>query len=988
VAGPSGWIRRIPVTSGLILLYLLVGAAAVVAVRWLRRPVPLGYPVVFWLLPIVFAYPGFFADRTILPVDHAMLLAPWSTQASVERHNANLNDIATHLAPWAKAVRMAWKEGSVPWRQRWNGCGMALAANGQSAAFSPLTFLMFALSLANAFTLAAAVKLYLALFGTWMWLLELGVSRAGALFGAVCFGLSCVMTPWILFPHTSVVCLWPWALFAIELMREGRAFGRGFWALTAIFFGWAVGGHPESAVLGGVFTIVWLLARAFWRDLPRQGRILGRVALAAALAVGLSAFLLVPQALAIARSSRVPVAEEFARNLPARAAPHGPLWRNGLVTAVYPRALGDAVDSPMIAGGAGSFPEMALGYFGIVGWAVALGMLRPGSRRKRAALALLVPFLAGLAAAVALWPFFEIAVRAPVLKMMFVLRYFSWVSLAGAAIASFELDRLCADSLARRKSSFAILAVLAGLASFGIAAYIRFRPLHVAAGGLASQRRAFAVAWICLGAAAAIFLVFRSRPSPRGLTAFSLCLSAIAAAELLYQGMRLYEFGSPRDLYPDTPMLAFLRSRPGPFRVVGEETVLFPNSNIFAGLEDVRTKDPVERLDYVEFLNATCGYPPAEEFKQIRDVNATALDFLNVRYLLSTAGRAPPAEKWRLVYSGGDGTVFENRDVLPRVFAPDKITLVAGVEKRLEWNRNAFAGFGVPASAIAGKKDWREHAFVLGREAKVIVNGQARITEYRETTNEASFRARVSGETDGAFLVASLTQDGGWSARDESGRRIDEALANGPFLALRVPSGDHLVFLRYSPPGFRTGAGVTAACLLVLAAGSSRKAASRIITRFSSWLLAREEGSRRALRNPWIWLGGATAVLIAGLSTSRIPSSRSLLNIPATPLDFTNAKLARLWTFLAEVRDKVPEGASFTLLASDPDDEMALYMFSLGLLDKRVALPSSYFGVATPQGGEARYVLSYGGALPGTDGALLVFRARDGAVYARPARHR
>ncbi len=975
-------------TPVLFLLYLLVGAAAVVAVRWLRRPVPPGYPLAFWLLPIVFASPGFFANRTILPVDHAMLIAPWNTLKPVERHNENLNDIATHLAPWTKAVRMAWKEGSLPWRQRWNGCGMALAANGQSAAFSPLTFLMFALPLANAFTLAAAVKLFLALFGMWMWLSELGVSRTGALFGAVCFGLSCTMTPWLLFPHTSVICLWPWALFAIELLREECAFGRAFWALTAILFCWAVGGHPESAVLGGIFTTLWLLARACWRDLPRPGRILGRVALAAALAVGLSAFLLVPQALAIAQSSRIPVAREFARHLPARVAPHGPFWRNGLITSVYPRALGDAVGSPMIPGRAGSFPEMALGYFGIVGWAVALGILRPGSRRKRPELALLVPLLSGLGAAVGLWPFFEIAVRAPVLKMMFVLRYFSWVALAGAAIAGFELDRLREDSLTRRKVSFGFLAILAGLASFGIAAYVRFRPLHDASGGLASQRKAFAVAWTCLGAAAALFLTFRSRPRPSGITALTFCLSALAAAELLYQGKRLYQAGSPGDLYPDTPMLAFLRSRPPPFRVIGEGTVLFPNSNIFAGLEDIRTKDPVERLDYVEFLNATCGYPPAEEFKQIRDINASVLDFLNVRYLLSTPGRPSPTEKWRLVYSGGDGTVFENRDVLPRVFAPKEITLVAGDEDRSGWSRNAFVRFRAPASAIAGKKDWREHAFVLARQTKQVANGQAQITDYRESTNEVSFRASVSGEAAGAFLVASLAQDGGWSARDESGHRIDTTLANGPFLALRVPSGDHLVFLRYSPPGFRTGAGVTAACLLSLVVGFSRKAAARINARLSSSRLVRSGALHRAVRNHWVWLGGATAVLVAGLSTSRIPWSRSLLDIPATPLDLTNVRLARLWGFLAEVRDKVPEGASYTVLAPDRDDEMALYMFALGVLYKQVALPSSYFGDARPEGRQARYVLSYGGAPPETDGALLVFRARDGAVYIRPAPHR
>lgn len=161
----------------LLTLYLLVGVAALAAAVWLRRSISLGYALALWTLPIVFAFPAFFTDRTILPVDHGMLILPWSTIHPAERHNPNLNDVATHMAPWAKAVRMAWKEGSLPWRQRWNGSGMALAANGQSAAFSPLTLLMFALPLARAFTLAAAVKLFLALLGTWLWLSELRVSR-------------------------------------------------------------------------------------------------------------------------------------------------------------------------------------------------------------------------------------------------------------------------------------------------------------------------------------------------------------------------------------------------------------------------------------------------------------------------------------------------------------------------------------------------------------------------------------------------------------------------------------------------------------------------------------------------------------------------------------------------------------------------------------------------------------------------------------------
>ncbi len=99
----------------------------------------------------------------------------------------------------------------------------------------------------------------------------------------------------------------------------------------------------------------------------------------------------------------------------------------------------------MIAGGAGSFPEMALGAFGLVGWVVALSIFRPGSRRDRAQWALLVPMTIGLGAAIGLWPFAEISGAIPLLRLMFPLRFFSLLSIGGAALAAFEADRLARD---------------------------------------------------------------------------------------------------------------------------------------------------------------------------------------------------------------------------------------------------------------------------------------------------------------------------------------------------------------------------------------------------------------------------------------------------------------------------------------------------------------------------------------------------------------
>jgi Bacterial membrane protein YfhO len=743
-------------TSLLLFLLYGLGVAAVAGVAtWVRRPIPRVPLLVCSLLPVLFLLPGFTGDTTPIPVDHVRTLAPWRAPGPVTVRNPNLIDVALQIAPWQAAVREAWSAGEWPHRNRWNACGGPLAANGQSGAYSPLTLLSLALPLGRAFTLQGALKLLLALSGTWLWLSELRVSRGAALFGAIAFAFSLSITPWLFFPIASVVCLWPWALFACERIPSGSERDlRAFALLTGVFVLWALGGHVESAVSGAALLLVGLLVR------PDARRRIGRVLAAGLLAVGISAFALLPHALAILASERFALA--------AQTGGRG-FWPAGLVTIFFPRVFGDLVDSPMIPGRAGPFPEMAVGYFGIVAWACVLLVLRPGSSRRREELALAIPAAIGLAVAIGLWPFGAIARHVPLLRLMSPLRFLSWLAICGSALAAFELDRLREDLGRLRSARLWPALTAAALAAVALAVDRIFRDRHAAAGGLASQRDAL---FLVLAALAAFALAGALRPGTSG-RALVAAVAAVAAVELFVQGERLARFGRPAELAPDTPLLRFLRDQPRPFRVVGEGTALFPGSNVFARLEDVRTHDPAERRDYVEFLDRTAGYRPTDYFKKVVDLNAPSLDFLNVKYLIAAPGRASPGPKWRPAYSGSDGTLFENASVMPRVVGP------------------------------------------------------ARISEYAETADTVSFRASVQAGAP-APVIASLADDGGWTARDEAGRRIPTRRANGAFLGLLLPPGDHHVHLRYVAPGFRVGAllsGATLVSAAVLLAISRRKTA-------------------------------------------------------------------------------------------------------------------------------------------------------------------
>ncbi len=759
-------------SPALVLLFALALIAVLFLARFAGRPIPALPALIFALLALAFVSPGLFSRRTILPVDHAMSLPPWSYAPTVTRHNDNLSDVATQIVPWAQAVRLAWREGSIPWRNRWNGCGMALAANGQSAPFSPFTLLLLPLPLWAGFNLLATIKLLLAASGTYLWLSELSVSRGAALFGAVSFSLSFAITPWLLFPISSVLCLFPWALFAIERLLSAPTPARAFLLLTGVLFAMALSGHPESIVMGGLFAASWLAGRAaFTPGGLSGGRVLVlRILLAGAAAAGLAAFLLVPEALAIAGSNRLRYVEAARAHLPPLLAAHGFRFPSVLWTTLFPRTFGDAVDAPMVAGAAGAFPEIGLGFFGVVGAAAAALFLRPGPR-PAAEKALVPPILVGLAIASGLWPFFDAAYRVPGLRLTAPFRYLILMALGGPALAAFEIDRLLADARRRPRLALWLAAAALALGALGLAAGRLTLGLHAASGGLASERRGLLLALAALGAVALAGLAASIRP--RLLAAVPLVLAIFAAADLAIEGTRLYRFGRPEELFPETPVVRFLRSRPGVFRVVGEGPALFPGSNVFAGVEDIRVHDPVERADYVDFVDHEAGYEPAEYFKRLRNLDAAALDLLNVRFLVAAPGRAVPGARWERVYEGGDASVFKNRSVLPRVF---------GARRAAPAEREAADGFV--------------------------------LTDYRERANRLDFRVDVPPGPP-VSLVASVTDDGGWSAF-EDGRTIPVRRTEGVLLGWDLPPGRHDVRLTYRPPGLAAGGAISAGSAVLL----------------------------------------------------------------------------------------------------------------------------------------------------------------------------
>jgi len=140
---------------------------------------------------------------------------------------------------------------------------------------------------------------------------------------------------------------------------------------------------------------------------------------------------------------------------------------------------------------------------------------------------------------------------------------------------------------------------------------------------------------------------------------------------------------------------------------------------------------------------------------------------------------------------------------------------------------DAARAFGPAFDELTAASDWSDTAWVLDGGGGEIPNPSVEVSEYAEMTNAASFSTRVSGSGP-AYVVLSLVQDGGWSARDGSGRRLPTFLANGPFLAVRLDAGTRRVLLTYRPPGLGVGIFVSAATLLAVVASSFLRRRPRV----------------------------------------------------------------------------------------------------------------------------------------------------------------
>ncbi len=774
----------------LIAVYAGTCGLALWLVRRTLRPISLRASAALVLLPLVLAAPALFTGGFWGGLNLAYTTAPLHARAgelplaAAQYENGILLDHICEVVPWRKAVREAVRTGHPPLWNRFSGSGDILLGAAQPAPFHPRVWIGFLLPLATAFTYGCCLTLFLAALFGFLYLAELGLEEAAALFGAAVWMLSGFVTFWSAWPLASVFVALPLVLLGARRLARGRP--GGFAAQTA---GWTlalVAGHPESLLhLAGAVGLIFLWELRHSPDASRRLRAIGGAVGAGLLAAALAAPALLPFLEAL------PQTHDFALRRAGSAAhqnslPLGEAAASAL-GALYPHAFGQHW-SPRGEDLPARFDDASGVFAGGLALALALfACCSPRARPERWPFAALGLFsfavsigLPGIAGGVGRLPLFDMALNG---------------RLAGVAAFCLAVLAALGFEAALQTSGARVSLAIAGTGLALLVGGVLWRTA-MARHGLDSAAHDRGLLWLVLPvllAALAGYLLRRNR------RALALSWVALLLVGHTLELPRLYHAFPAQLFYPPVEELRTLPAAGEPYRVTGLGFAMVPAQSALYELEDVRAPQPMSHRRWAATQPLWC-IAQGIWFCRVDDLGAPFLSASNVRFAIAEPD-APQPTGWRLVVRGANAAIFENPGALPRAFAPRQVVRVSSSEP-----------WATTRESMARASDFSEIAWIEADDGPfgVVENGRARVSARADGPD---LWLDVDAE-EPAWIVVSETYWQGWRAIDGEGREIPLRFANLAFLGFRVPAGEQRIHLIYRPRSFSLGVALAGLALL------------------------------------------------------------------------------------------------------------------------------------------------------------------------------
>lgn len=792
--------------------------------------------VFFFLLSLIFFSPFFLDGKVFLAADVLYSYYPWKSLASpgFHPHNELISDPV--LLYYPETYNRGLKQNGI---NLWNPAIFAGVPAHQSVSmgypgrYYPLKILSHRLLPApTATTLMLFFHVFMMACTMYIYLRQIGINRRASFFGSVAYMFNGCAMVWLEFESRVYVSAWlPLILWCLERLLMTKNPGFGFAAALSLGL-LILSSHPQLtlyAVLLLTAYFIFLLLRAANGPEKRNAifTILSGAVLTLAVGIMSAAVELMPLAELTSESNRLSRVLSFEDlfNTTARFP-----WRH-FATLLFPDLFGNpayGIDTieKLPAQYYMNYAELSI-YMGVPAlFALTASLIGPMSGFGlffAGTAALIVTMITGTFTYYPLFKFIPGMANIAPTRLIFLLMF------SASVMAGIGMNQILKTEKSRTRALLAIwtIAALIVSAAVFIATIRGFKmPAPADRGPISGIYRPL----LMLYGTFIIFTILLLSGKRKNLSnALFAVLTLLLSYDLISYGRTFNTIVDPSVIYRKTAAIDYLLSKPGPFRVVQDSgKALQVNTLASFGLEEIggyaslypaRTH---QLLSYIRFGLLSFGGFGFDRWVHFEDFSSKFFDLMNVRYVLTAPGTKLNPKKFLQVYDG-DMAIYENIDVLPRVFAVHRARRFDDPRAMLRYMESDL--FAMRDEVLL------ESLTAASEEEAPAYPPEIKIISYNNDKIHLSADLSAKG-----WVVLSDAYYPGWEATID-GLPSQILRANYCFRAVAMEAGRHDIVFSYRPQSVRNGmmlsAFGTAFCLTgiaVVAFRRNKRTVSRIDT--------------------------------------------------------------------------------------------------------------------------------------------------------------
>lgn len=755
--------------------------------------------LIFTIISLVFFYP-IFKGFIPFPGDVLVNTAPYSSYSYTGYapggvpNKAQGPDVIRQLFPWKYFTIGQYKSFQWPLWNPYNFSGNPHLANLQSGPFYFINLLFLFVPFLFSWTIYIVLQPILSGLFTYLFLRSIKLAKIPSVYGGIVFAFSAFMIVWIQYGNLGHTLLWlPLVLFLINIYFEKQTLFR-LLAMTVVLSFSILAGYIQLAI----YTYLFSLAFVFYHFIRENNKKkvwkkYAKIIIVFILPLPLCAIQLLPLLEFLQNSLRTPyVFNQLSERLI-------PVFNT--ITIIFPDFFGNPVTRNYWL--SGTYIERA-SYIGILSILLAIYAI------YRAKIGHKLFFLGGAVvsylSALDLLPIklFH-AIGIPILSTGVPSRILSIFSFCMAVLAAIGLDAWIKEDVRKkyRKTFFVFL---------GLIAIIWLSVLFNHSNEFYITRKNLILPTAILLAGGFILLIGKF---PKKIAAILILLLTIF--DLFYLFKKFTPF-SPREyVYPKTDIAEKLKSIQGIDRHWGYgKAYIDANYQLYEKNYSPEGYDALYLKRYGEVLSATkdgkiaqnvpravANIAPGYGSSDLKEnhYRQKILNLLGIKYLLNIIDPAnlkfKPTDnafyksKYKLIWQKGGWQIYENEEVLPRVFLLSNYILETNKNKIIE---NIFND----------KINLRDTVILeenLPSDFKINKNGYASVLIQSYSPNKIILKTKSDNDK---ILFLSDNYFVGWQATVD-GKNVKIYRADYSFRAVPIKSGDHEVVFQYYPDSFNLG---------------------------------------------------------------------------------------------------------------------------------------------------------------------------------------